>query len=154
MTRALEARIPPPVVALACAVLIWWIAEFLPKLELGFVPRVTIAGALLAAGAFFDLSGILTFRRAMTTVNPMTPSSTSALVDTGVYRITRNPMYVGLVFILSGWCVFLSSPVALIVVAGFASYVHRFQILPEERALIALFGDEYTRYQSTVRRWL
>jgi len=63
-------------------------------------------------------------------------------------------MYVGLVFVLNGWCIYLNSPAALVGVAGFILYIHALQILPEERMLITLFGEEYIEYQSRVRRWL
>jgi len=152
--RTLEARIPPPVIALGFAVLIWWIARYLPRIEIGPEFKVFMVSALLFIGAFFDLSGLVTFFRARTTVNPISPHKATALVKTGIYKITRNPMYVGLVFFLSAWCIYLESPVALIMVAGFVVYVHVFQILPEERALVRLFGEEYRDYQSRVRRWL
>jgi len=148
--KALETRIPPPVIALTFATLIWWMSRYLPE----FMPKMVIVSLLVAIGAIFDLSGLLTFLRAKTTVNPMKPHTSSALVKTGIYKITRNPMYVGLAFVLSGWCIYLNSPTALIGVAGFILYIHALQILPEERMLITLFGEEYMEYQSTVRRWL
>ena len=152
--KALETKIPPPVIALAFAALIWWMASYLPKMDIEFMPKMVIVSLLVAIGALFDLSGLITFLRAKTTVNPMRPHASSALVKTGIYKITRNPMYVGLVFILSGWCIYLNSPAALIGVAGFILYIHALQILPEERMLITLFGEEYTEYQARVRRWL
>ncbi len=152
--KALETRIPPPVIALAFATLIWWMSSYLPKIEIEFIPKVVTVGLLLAIGAFFDFYGLFTFLRAKTTINPMKPHKSSALVNTGIYKITRNPMYVGLVFFLSGWCIYLNSPAAIIGVAGFMFYIQIFQILPEERILINLFGEEYIEYQSRVRRWL
>jgi len=152
--KALETRIPPPAIALAFATLIWWMASYLPQIDIEFMPKIVIVSVLVAIGAIFDLSGLVTFLRAKTTVNPMKPHASSALVTTGIYKITRNPMYVGLVFILSGWCIYLNSPAALIGVAGFILYIHALQILPEERMLITLFGEEYIEYQSRVRRWL
>ncbi|MFK5912883.1 MAG: isoprenylcysteine carboxylmethyltransferase family protein [Woeseiaceae bacterium] len=152
--KALETKIPPPIIALAFATLIWWMASYLPKIEIEFMPKVVIVSLLMAIGAFFDFSGLLKFFKAKTTINPMKPHASSALVNTGIYKITRNPMYVGLVFILSGWCIYLNCPAAMIGVAGFIFYIHAFQILPEERILITLFGEEYIEYQSRVRRWL
>jgi len=152
--KALETRIPPPAIALTFATLIWWMASYLPQIDIEFMPKIVIVSVLVAIGAIFDLSGLVTFLRAKTTVNPMKPHASSALVTTGIYKITRNPMYVGLVFILSGWCIYLNSPAALIGVAGFILYIHALQILPEERMLITLFGEEYIEYQSRVRRWL
>ena len=152
--KILETRIPPPIIALAFGTMIWWMANYLPNIEIEFLPKVVIVSLLVAIGAFFDVSGLLKFRRARTTVNPLKPHTSSALVNTGVYRITRNPMYVGLVFILCGWCIYLNSPAALFGVLGFILYIHVFQILPEERALVTLFGEEFREYQSRVRRWL
>jgi len=152
--KMLETRIPPPVVALSFAVLIFCFAEYAPKTQIGDVPKAIIVALLASIGLFFDLSGLVNFYRAGTTVNPMKPHKASALVKTGIYRITRNPMYVGLVFVLGAWCIYLDSPLALIGVAGFVLYVHAFQILPEERTLVKLFGDEYREYQSRVPRWL
>ncbi len=152
--KALETKIPPPVIALAFGILIWWMASYQPKIEIEFVPKVLIVSLLMAIGVFFDLSGLLIFRKAKTTVNPLKPQKSSALVNTGVYKITRNPMYVGLLFILSAWCIYLDSPAAMIGIVGFIFYIHVFQILPEERMLTTLFGEEYREYQSKVRRWL
>lgn len=154
MMKALETRIPPPVIALAFATLIWWMADYLPTIEIEYIPKVAIVSMLLAIGLVFDLSGLLIFRRARTTVNPIKLDTTSALVNTGVYKITRNPMYVGLAFVLSAWCMYLNSPISMIGVAGFIFYINAFQILPEERMLATLFGEEYLEYQSRVRRWL
>jgi len=152
--KALETKIPPPIIALTFAALIWLIADYLPVFEIEFLPKVLIVSLLMTTGVLFDLSGLLIFRKIKTTINPLKPHTSSALVNSGVYKISRNPMYVGLVFILSGWCIYLDSPAALIGVFGFILYIHTFQILPEERALVTLFGEEFIEYQSKVRRWL
>lgn len=152
--KMLETKIPPPVVALAFALLIWWFADYIPRTEIGTVPKTIIVTLLAAIGITFDLSGLVNFRRAKTTINPLKPHNASSLVQTGIYRVTRNPMYVGLVFVLSAWCIYLDSPLALVGVGGFILYVHAFQILPEERTLTRLFGEEYREYQSRVPRWL
>ena len=152
--KVLETRIPPPVVALLFALLIWGAAKYLPGLETRFPLKAILVPLLLAIGIFFDLSGLITFLRARTTVNPVSPHKTSSLVQTGIYKFTRNPMYVGLVFVLSAWCIYLDFPAALVGVAVFIVYVHLFQIMPEERVLLKLFGEEYRDYQSRVRRWI
>jgi protein-S-isoprenylcysteine O-methyltransferase Ste14 len=110
--------------------------------------------AIALVGGGFSLAGIFAFRRAKTTVNPMTPQRTSSLVTSGVYRVTRNPMYVGLLFVLVGWAVFLSAVWPLLGPVVFVYYIGRFQIAPEEQALAELFGSEYSAYKSGVRRWL
>jgi len=75
-------------------------------------------------------------------------------VSSGIYAVTRNPMYVGLLLVLIALAIFLSSPWTLVGPAAYFLYIGRFQIAPEERALTALFGTEYTEYLSKVRRWL
>jgi len=116
--------------------------------------RLPVAIAFALVGVAFDLSALIAFRRAMTTVNPMKPQSTSSMVASGVYRVTRNPMYVGLAFMLGGWAAFLWTWWALLGPFAFAAYITRFQIAPEEKALSILFGAEYLAYRSQVRRWL
>ena len=84
----------------------------------------------------------------------MRPGASSVVVTGGVYRLTRNPMYVGLVLLLWGWSVYLGSPWAWLGPLLFVGYVTRFQIVPEERALTRLFGADYVAYCAKVRRWL
>ncbi len=116
--------------------------------------RLGTALVFVAIGQSISISGILLFRRAGTTVNPFKPGATSSLVTTGIYRFTRNPMYIGLLLTLLGWVAFLSSPSALFYLAVFVLYMNRFQIEPEERVLSSLFGADYAAYQTRVRRWL
>jgi len=152
--KALETRIPPPLAALIFAALMWGLARAAPACIIQIPLRLLIVSALVLFGAACSLSGVLTFRRAKTTVDPTTPHKASTLVCTGIYRFTRNPMYLGLVFVLTAWAISLNSLASLIGVPGFMLYIHGFQILPEERALIQVFGEEYRAYRSRVRRWL
>lgn len=109
--------------------------------------------ALAAVGAAFDVAGLVAFRRASTTINPLHPERASALVTGGVYRITRNPMYVGLAFALLAWAAYLGSPWALLGPVAFVGYITHFQIVPEERILRARFA-QFDAYAARVRRWL
>jgi len=152
--QALELRIPPPAVALLIAGTMWGISLVAPLLEMPAFVRVAAAVAIALAGGGFSLAGVISFRRAKTTVNPMKPETTSSLVCSGIYRITRNPMYAGLLVILVAWAVFLSSAWALLGPLAFMLYMNRFQIEPEERVLSAMFGTGYSAYRSSVRRWL
>lgn len=153
--KALENRIPPPLVALAAALLMW-LTSLLPAYvqEAPFALRTTLAMVIAAVGVGFSVAGMWAFRRASTTMNPLTPDSASALVTGGVYRLTRNPMYLGLLLDLLAWAAFLWSPLALAVLPFFVLYINRFQIVSEERALSSLFGAEYAAYRQLVRRWL
>ena len=115
---------------------------------------VTAVVLLVMAGAAFDALGILAFRALRTTVNPLKPERASALVTSGVYRVTRNPMYVGMVLFLLAWAVYLSAALPFAGPLVFALYITRFQIRPEERVLEASFGACYSAYAARVRRWL
>jgi protein-S-isoprenylcysteine O-methyltransferase Ste14 len=150
----LEHRVPPPVIGLAVGAAMWAVAGLPPALPLADWLRYAIIALLVAAGLAFELSGFVAFRRHGTTVNPLSPEKASALVTGGAYRITRNPMYVGMTLLLTAWAVHLS---ALWPFAGpvlFVLYIDRFQIVPEERVLHALFGEAYSAYAARVRRWL
>jgi protein-S-isoprenylcysteine O-methyltransferase Ste14 len=152
--NALELKIPPPVVALLAALAMWVAARKSGDAWAPEVVRLALAIALAGVGAAFDLSGLLAFRRAKTTINPVKPQSTSAMVTSGVYQLTRNPMYLGLAFALCAWAVYLWSGWALLGPVAFVTYVTQFQIVPEERTLTELFGADYTAYKARVRRWL
>jgi protein-S-isoprenylcysteine O-methyltransferase Ste14 len=152
--QALELKIPPPAVAVLIAGAMWGISVVTPSLDVPDLIRVVAAVAVALAGGGIALSGVVSFRRARTTVNPMKPETTSSLVTTGIYRITRNPMYVGVLFVLVAWAIFLSAPWTLAGPLAFVLYMNRFQIAPEERVLSAMFGTDYSSYKARVRRWL
>jgi protein-S-isoprenylcysteine O-methyltransferase Ste14 len=152
--RALELRIPPPLVALLVAAAMWCLSLVTTSLEAIPLARIALGVGFAVVGAAFSASGVVAFRRAKTTVNPMKPEAASSLVSAGVYRVTRNPMYLGLFFMLFAWAAFLWSAWSLLGPLVFAAYIGRFQIAPEERALTALFGSEYSAYKARVRRWL
>ncbi|WP_285961473.1 methyltransferase family protein [Pseudomonas tohonis] len=150
----LEKRIPPVLATLVCALLMALLAYLLPPVEIAWAWRLGAALVLSALGAGVCLAGVASFRRARTTVNPLVPEQASSLVQAGIYRHTRNPMYLGFAILLVAWAALLGAPLALFAVTGFVLYLDRFQILPEERALAGLFGADYTRYRERVRRWL
>jgi protein-S-isoprenylcysteine O-methyltransferase Ste14 len=152
--KSLELKIPPPVVALLFALLMWLTPSLGPPLGMPAAIRIGLAIALAFVGQGISISGMVSFRRAKTTINPVNPSAASSLVSSGVFRLTRNPMYVGLLVTLLGWAVYLSNPLAFAALPLFALYIHRFQIVPEERVLFSLFGAEYAAYMGRVRRWL
>ena len=154
LMAALENRIPPPLVALVLAGAMWLLALVTPAIAVPSPLRWFVAAALLGVGLAFDVLGLVAFRRARTTVNPLRPQRASSLVMEGVYRRTRNPMYVGMVFVLAAFAVLLAAPVALLGPVGFVGYITRLQIKPEEQVLLRLFGDDYRAYCARVPRWL
>lgn len=151
---SLELKIPPPALAFLIGLAMWGLSLGTTPLDVPASIRLSCALAIAVIGAGIALAGVLSFRRAKTTINPTRPQKASSLVCSGIYGITRNPMYVGLLLVLVGWSVYLAAPWALLGVAGFVFYIERFQIQPEERALAALFGAEFADYKERVRRWL
>lgn len=152
--KVLENKIPPPLVMLFFACVMFGVSKLGLTFTLESLTRRGIIALLLISGLAIALSGVRSFKKAKTTVNPLKPDSVSSLVDSGIYQITRNPMYVGLTLVLAAWAVYLSSWIAFSLIPLFIIYITKFQIIPEERALKRLFGDEFSEYKSKVRRWL
>jgi len=152
--KVLEHRIPPPIVTAIFAVIMWQVSTIGYTFDLNALLRDVIIVLLVVLGACFSLGGMLTFKKAETTVNPLKPDSASSLVTSGIFGLSRNPMYVGMALFLLAWGTYLCSVFAFFCVPVFVYYIDRFQIKPEERALQGIFGDEFERYTSSVRRWL
>ena len=150
----LELKVPPLAIGVLVAALMWLGSWAVPALNFVLPGRKLLALALAIAGAMIIVSGIASFRRAKTTINPMKPASSSSLVRSGIYKVSRNPMYLGFLLMLFGWAVFLSNALAFIFLPVFIFYMNRFQIEPEENALAGKFGQEFAHYRSRVRRWL
>jgi len=150
----LDKKIPPPVVGALVAALMWSVSTLGPHWTLAPTVRYPLAGLLAAVGFGFDLAGLLAFRAARTTFSPLKPEKSSSLVTGGVYRVTRNPMYLGLALVLSGWAVWLAALLPWLGPVLFIAYITRFQIGPEERVLRGMFGEAYSSYAARVRRWL
>ena len=151
---SLELRIPPVIVWLACAGVMSVLVYSLPNLSFTRAGTSALALVLLAIGVTVTIAGVTAFRSKRTTVNPLTPGASSAIVASGVYRLSRNPMYLGMLLALAGWAVFLSNLGAALILPVFVAYITQYQIKPEERALLGKFGGEYAQYTAKVRRWL
>jgi protein-S-isoprenylcysteine O-methyltransferase Ste14 len=152
--HVLELKIPPAVLVAFTGALMW-LASIATSATAFVIPgRSWGATILMLTGVIVSGLGVASFRRAQTTVNPMKPASASVLVDGGIYRLTRNPMYLGFLVVLLGWAIFLSNGGAFLLLPAFVYYMNRFQIKPEEKALVALFGQTFAAYKTRVRRWL
>lgn len=152
--RALELKIPPVALVLLLGALMWLSSRAAPALGFTLPASPILAAGLALAGVTIALLGVVSFRRARTTVNPLHPEAASALVASGIYQLTRNPMYLGLLLVLLGWAVYLANALAYIFPVAYVPLMNRLQILPEEKALAAMFGSAFADYQSRVRRWL
>ncbi|MGR4894499.1 methyltransferase family protein [Stenotrophomonas sp. LARHCG68] len=150
----LDTRLPPPIVLLLCGLLAWLCAHQLPGFAFSLPMRVTIVTVTASAGVLLNLVPKLLFQRAGTTVNPLRPQRTTHLVTHGVYRFTRNPMYLGQALVLLAACLWLRNAVALLAVPVFVAYITRFQIQPEERYLAQRFGPAFDAFRTRTRRWL
>ena len=152
--HVLDLKVPPLALVFLVATLMWLVTWAIPTIEFELPARTLVSVSVAVAGMVITGLGVASFRRAKTTVNPMKPASSSTLVVSGIYRFTRNPMYLGFLLGLIGWAIFLSNALAFFLLPAFVAYMNRFQIEPEEKALGVLFGEQFVAYSSRVRRWL
>ncbi len=152
--QALELKVPPPALAVVIAAGMWVVARVSPALALPPLVRTVTALPVAVAGIALTIAAALSFRQAQTTMNPMQPQAAASLVRSGVYGVSRNPMYLGVLVVLLAWMAFLATPWAALGPAVFVLYINRFQIAPEERILSAKFGASYSEYKASVRQWL
>ncbi|SMF16805.1 Protein-S-isoprenylcysteine O-methyltransferase Ste14 [Alteromonadaceae bacterium Bs31] len=150
----LEHKVPPVLVLLVCALLMW----LMPQSELaGSTARLfrwSLAVGFIVLAGVLGVVALAQFHRAKTSENPLRPQRATTLVKSGIYKISRNPMYTGLVCMLFAWAAYLWSFMSLLGVPLFIVYMTQFQIKPEERILEALFGEDYIAYKAKVRRWI
>jgi protein-S-isoprenylcysteine O-methyltransferase Ste14 len=146
--------IPPPLYAIPTAGVMWLLDRHFPQLRFSGALWIISGWSLTAIGIGLPLTAIIIFTRMGTTISPVHPDRARQLVMCGIFAVSRNPMYLGLVFSLAGWAVLLSSPICLLVVWGFARLLVIVQIVPEEIALRERFGDAYEQYTRHVNRWI
>ena len=152
--KALELKFPPLPLAVGFGFLMWAIDRWLPTPTQHSVIRAALSLTILALALAVVVVAVLGFRKAKTTVDPFHPESASAIVTSGIYRFTRNPMYLGFLLALVALAVFLGNWLSALMPLVFVMYMNRFQIAPEERVLRAMFGASYEAYLRSVRRWI
>ncbi len=152
----MKAVVPPPLVMLICGVLMWVMDRLMPSRYFEVPYRGILPWVILFCGFFLFWSGAIAILRRKTTIHPDRKSlqQPTTLVTTGVYRYTRNPIYLGMAITLVAWFIFLQNWLTLVFVIAFIAFITQYQIKPEEQALEKIFGDEYVRYKVRVRRWL
>ena len=148
----LKNKIPPPIVTLIFAALIYFSSEWSPSIV--FRGQNLISLFLMTVGFIVLLIAISAFIKLKTTINPLKPEAASSLVTTGIFRISRNPMYLGMLLLIIGLWIKTGAVLGFILVASFIAYLNYFQIFPEEQAMKGLFSDKYKTYCQQVRRWL
>ena len=149
----LELRIPPLALVAVFAAAIALVTVYAPLLRIPLPGHRYAAAAPMFFGLLVALAGVVQFRQARTTADPRFPHKASAVVTTGVYRWSRNPMYLGVAIALAGVAAWGSTLAGYLLVLAFCRYLTRFQIIPEEKALLATFGQEFAQYMARVGRW-
>ena len=152
--HGLQLKIPPPVYALGIAVLMWLLNQYFPIAHWIPVPWNKIGLVIIVLAIALDTSSLFLFLKKHTTINPMHPDNTQSLVTEGLYRYTRNPMYVGLLVILTGYAIMLGGITPFLLLPLFYGLITTQQIIPEERFLEEKFGQQYLDYKKQVKRWL
>ena len=150
----LETKVPPPVAMLLLGLMAYCLGRWVPSLSFPLPLRTLVVAVVAFAGLLLNVIPKLAFGRAGTTVNPLRPDKATALVSSGIYRYSRNPMYVGQALLLLAWVLYVGHWLGLFAVPLFVLYITRFQIVPEERVLAARFADEYAEFRRRVHRWL
>lgn len=145
---------PPLLVAAACCALVWVLDRAFPAARVATRWNDEIAVALFIAGIGLAVAGVVSFAHARTTVDPLHPDRASALVTNGVFRVTRNPMYVGMALAVAAFSTWWGTWFGIVGVVAFVAWIDRVQIPAEERALDAHFGAAFTAYRDRVRRWV
>jgi protein-S-isoprenylcysteine O-methyltransferase Ste14 len=146
--------VPPPIAVAIVGTAMYFVDSKFALGKIATAWQTPVALILLAAGLLLMLVAVVAFITAKTTINPMRPSRASQLMTTGIYSLSRNPIYLADALVLAAWAVWLGSLINVVLIVAFMAYIHRFQILPEERALSQIFGENYTAYCLRVRRWL
>ena len=150
----LELKIPPVVQFFAVAIAMWLLAKYSPSLEVQIPGRKALIVLLACFAGIVAISAVVVFRSFGTTVDPRSPDRATHLVVSGVFRYSRNPMYLGLLCLLIAWAVYLSNVLAFVGVPLFVGTMNRLQIHLEEQALQRQFGEKYRDYRKRVRRWI
>ena len=142
----------PPVIVFAGSALIMGVISNQISMEISVNRWVVYSLGLI--GVILGILGVVQFSINKTTVNPHKPENSSSVVKNGIYKYTRNPMYLGLLIVLIAFTLYLGNGFSFLMIPVFIWYMNTYQIKPEEEMLINLFGDEYIEYQQKVRRWI
>ncbi|HHF1625111.1 TPA: isoprenylcysteine carboxylmethyltransferase family protein [Haemophilus influenzae] len=141
--------IPPPLLCLFIAIAMY----FLPKIA-SYSVHFSVIVFVISLSFLIALSSVIQFIICKTSINPRNFKGTTKLVSTGIFRFSRNPMYLSLLLMSITWVLWLGNSLAWLGIIVFVLAINQFQIAKEETYLENKFGDEYRRYKQKVRRWL
>lgn len=150
----MKLKVPPAFQVAIFAFLIWLISKLTAVKHLDIEYQKELSWFIFAVGVIIGIIAVYAFRKAQTTVDPRNPDKASKLIIVGIYKISRNPMYLGLFFILLAFVIKVGNLYAVPVLIVYVWYITTFQIKPEEEALKDLFGEDYSHYLKKVRRWI
>ena len=148
----MKTKIPPPVVTLVSALLIFFSKELFPSYAFDYQSMLSIG--VFISGLMILVSAVSLFKKKETTVNPMSHEKASSLVVDGVFKYTRNPMYLGMSVVLLSISIQFNLIGGLLIISLFVTYITVFQIIPEEEAMEENFGEEYLSFKKSTRRWI
>ncbi len=150
----LELKVPPPVIALLCVLGMYFLDRVFPSFGGGASTAWLIAVVLVTLASLIAIMALVQFKRARTTIHPNVPHNTRQIVTSGVYSMTRNPMYLALVMMIFAAGIAMQNSAVFLFVPASVWYLNRYQIVPEERILESKFGDQYRAYKAKTRRWI
>ena len=148
----MKTKIPPPILALLMIAIIYFSSLIIEPFTFSY--QIVLGVFIVVIGLACAIPSFRLFAKHKTTISPFTPSETTALVTVGMYRYSRNPMYLGLVLLNIAATIFFGTWSGVIIVVAFIFLLNLLQIIPEEEALIDIFGEEYIDYKKKVRRWI
>ncbi|MCL6265607.1 methyltransferase family protein [Flagellimonas myxillae] len=149
----MKMKILPPLVMVIFGLLMYVLHRFLPVGQFEFFGRKELSIGLFGLALLVIFMALFQFVRAKTTTNPINLTKSSSLVTNGIFKYSRNPMYLGMLIILLGFGLKLGNAFNTLLAAGFVYYMNHFQIKKEEEALSELFGTAYRNYCKATRRW-
>ena len=145
-------KIPPPIVTLFFGLCIYLSRSYFPVFSGSLLNVLSIF--FFVYGIFVFAAAVISFKKQKTTVNPISIENASSLVVSGIFKYSRNPMYLGMSFVLLGLTFKFNVIGGLLFTGIFMLFITIFQIKPEEVAMEKLFGQEWKDYTKNVRRWL
>ena len=145
-------KIPPPIITLICGLGIYFSRPLFPKYN--YISINIIAVSFLLLGIIILITAVLSFKRQGTTVSPLQPEKASYLVVSGIFKYSRNPMYLGMLLILISMTIKFNFVGGILIIFAFIAFITKFQIIPEETVLEKLFGKEFIVYKKKTKWWI
>ena len=145
-------KIPPPILVLILITSNYFSQN---RLEIIYLPyKNSTSFLILLVGSLILINTVFKFIKSKTTVNPVKFKKVNKLVTSGIYKYSRNPMYLGMILIIISTSIYYLNYYSLVTPFIFYFWINRFQIKREEIFLTEKFGKEYLLYMSKTRRWI